>query len=477
MRWLVFLHRYLGIAAGWLLLAWCVSGVVMMYVAYPTLSFARYLALAPELDFSGCCDTRVSGLTADARISQFTVEMLLGQPTLRVVDELGRERTLALGTGRAVAPVDRDASLAIAAERAAHLEDTASGSGPRYLGAREVDQWTIAERRPGRALHRIALGDTAGTQWYVAEDGRIVQETTRRQRFWNRFGAVTHWIYPTLLRRHPAVWAQVVIWSSVAGVFLTGFGLYLGIARLRRRPAGRRSPFRDLMAWHHYAGLVFGVLTLTWVASGLLSMNPWGLLESGGGRAEARELAAAEMHGSDIERWLGAIAAREWSERPVMIRSAGLLGRPYLMIYGRNGTARRVEPATLRAAPPAATELAAAAHALARGRGIEAAGLLEREDAYYYRHHDDRPLPVYRVILADAAHTRYYVDPGSGALLAKIDPGARWYRWLFAAAHRLDFAAPARRRPLWDALMIGLLVGVTAVCFTGTYLAIRALRR
>ena len=28
------------------------------------------------------------------------------------------------------------------------------------------------------------------------------------------------------------------------------------------------------------AGLFFGIVTLTWVASGLLSMNPWGLLDS-----------------------------------------------------------------------------------------------------------------------------------------------------------------------------------------------------
>jgi hypothetical protein len=30
--------------------------------------------------------------------------------------------------------------------------------------------------------------------------------------------------------------------------------------------------------WHHYAGLLFGVVTLTWTYSGLLSMGPFELV-------------------------------------------------------------------------------------------------------------------------------------------------------------------------------------------------------
>lgn len=29
------------------------------------------------------------------------------------------------------------------------------------------------------------------------------------------------------------------------------------------------------MRWHHYAGLLFGIVTTTWIFSGLLSMDPW----------------------------------------------------------------------------------------------------------------------------------------------------------------------------------------------------------
>ena len=81
---------------------------------------------------------------------------------------------------------------------------------------------------------------------------------------------------------------------------------------------------------------------------------------------------------------------------------------------------------------------------------------------------------MYRVIADDGDHTRYYIDPVSGALLAKFGANSRAYRWLHQAAHRWDFV---RQRPLWDALMCFLLAGVTWICATGAYLGVRRLLR
>jgi hypothetical protein len=100
-----------------------------------------------------------------------------------------------------------------------------------------------------------------------------VLRTTATQRFWNWLGAIPHWFYPTALRSDGELWSQTVIWASMLGSFLALFGLYLGFSQLGR---GRGlSPYRGLFYWHHLAGLVFGIVTLTFVASGLVSMNPW----------------------------------------------------------------------------------------------------------------------------------------------------------------------------------------------------------
>ena len=105
---------------------------------------------------------------------------------------------------------------------------------------------------------------------------RVVQATTRGERFWNWLGAVPHWLYPTLLRQHTQVWSQIVIWLTIFGTFLTSLGLYIGIKQYKSRRSGRYSPYRGAALWHHYGGLVFGVMTLIWLVSGFFSMNPWG---------------------------------------------------------------------------------------------------------------------------------------------------------------------------------------------------------
>ena len=42
------------------------------------------------------------------------------------------------------------------------------------------------------------------------------------------------------------------------------------------------SPYPGWLRWHHYAGLLFGVVTFTWTFSGLLSMDPFPQLDTGG---------------------------------------------------------------------------------------------------------------------------------------------------------------------------------------------------
>jgi hypothetical protein len=96
-----------------------------------------------------------------------------------------------------------------------------------------------------------------------------------------------------------------------------------------------------------------------------------------------------------------------------------------------------------------------------------AAWLLREEDAYYFAHHREAPpLPVYRIMLRDRSDARYYVDPVSGMLIAKIDRAAQRYRWSHEGLHRMDFTAALRGRPQWDALMLLLMSGVALLCVT-----------
>src|SRR5207249_3414255 len=56
-----------------------------------------------------------------------------------------------------------------------------------------------------------------------------------------------------------------------------GWGLwrFSPSARYRLKREVSHSPYAGMRYWHHYAGLVVGLTTFTWIFSGLLSMDPW----------------------------------------------------------------------------------------------------------------------------------------------------------------------------------------------------------
>lgn len=72
-------HRYLGIGLGLLMLTWCLSGIVMMYVPYPALKQSVRLSALPRIDWNACCSFPagdfLSGNAADVEL-----EMLGSNP-------------------------------------------------------------------------------------------------------------------------------------------------------------------------------------------------------------------------------------------------------------------------------------------------------------------------------------------------------------------------------------------------------------
>ncbi|MEQ1580804.1 MAG: peptidase [Steroidobacteraceae bacterium] len=473
---LILIHRYVGIAISLLMVLWCLSGFVMMYVGYPQLDEQERVAGLATLDLEGCCDSgRILENMGDVPVRAFAVEMLAGQPVVRMSAGVGFP-ILSLRSGDFIDHISEADALAVVSD---YMRARSISGEPKRLASVNSDQWTISsEYDADRPLYKVALGDPAGTQVYVSSaSGVVVLDTTARERTWNWFGAVTHWLYPVLLRQHAVAWSQVVIWTAVVGAFLSLIGLWLGIMQIRAGRTGALSPYKGWNLWHHMSGLVFGVLLLAWVGSGLLSMNPWGLLESRSGRAESERLRGVAFSGQDVVAAIARLAA-EAGKHPGTrrIESASFAGRQYLTLRTPGG-APRLDAVTLAPVPLSEADLAAAAPLLQPEAAIASSELLTESDAYYYDDHDGRrTYPVYRVILADPERTRYYIDPLDGRLLQKTDRAGRWYRWLFQALHRWDFVPVLNRRPLWDLVVLTLLLGVTAVSLTGLYLGFRRLK-
>ena len=469
-RWLIIGHRWLGIATCVLFALWFLSGLVMMYVAFPSLTSSERLALQQRLDWSRVAITPervMQALAVGEFPRELRLEMMSGEPVYQVQPTGAPRVAVSAVDGRIIDEIDSSQARAIAAR--------ATGRGDALtVTTLERDQWSVAQSfNQHRPLHRVALNDEPGTELYVSSrTGEIVLDTHFRERAWNWVGAVLHWMYFRDLRANPALWTQVVLWTSGVGIVVAITGLWLGIdrLRLRRRYRGRDvTPYRGWMAWHHIAGLVGGVFVVTWIFSGWLSMGPPVPWASDPDVARMTAGNAAFV-GNGQPRFatsltvLNALSDRDTDQASFI----WAVGRPLLLLKSATGEITALDAAT--GSPHALDEralIAAAPRLLSNYRLLETQRL-EHEDAYWYSRRGDRPLPVLRFIFDDPDRTWVHVDPRTGQVLNWLRRSDRLDRWLFNALHSLDFRWLLSHRPAWDILMwllslAGLLISITSV--------------
>jgi uncharacterized iron-regulated membrane protein len=469
-RWLYIGHRWIGIAACLFFAMWFVSGVVMMYVAFPGLSEQERLAALPDIAWEKVAVTPDRAM-ALAGATFFPRELRLGmlddEPVYRLSGWNGPRRSISAVDGRTIYSIESETALAVARRHPATV-------AVRLLETVDRDQWSVTARfDPLRPLYLIALGDAAGTQLYVsARSGEIVLDTTRTERVWNWLGSIPHWIYPTVLRKDGALWRSVVLWISGICMIVAVTGIWIGILRVRLRKrysGGAITPYKGWMAWHHVTGFFAGIVVLTWIFSGWLSLDPGRVFV--GGKTERDVLQHYAGHDAPT-------IAAEFRGKPqaaaVEARFAWIGGVPLMVLIDRSGVQTTVDPSTGMAAPLSEAEIRDAAQALIPQAAMTLQRL-DRYDAYWYAHHDTRPLPVLRVGFDDDAKTWFHISPVTGEILGRIDATRRTYRWLFNALHSLDFKLLLMYRPAWDIVMwllslLGMTISVSGVVIGWRYL-------
>lgn len=461
-------HRWLGIGIALLMAMWALSGLVMMYVSFPETSATERLAGLEPLRQWTCC---TGDLPDDQAIETASVEMLDGRPVVRWQGVTG-EGAVDATTG-AKSTIDAEAARRIAWDH--YRRSTGPGLAPEVEQI-ERDQWTVYGRfRQHRPLWKASFADDAGTVLYVSSsEGRVVQDTTRHERFWNWLGAVPHWLYFTAFRQNQPLWYNFVVYASVLGVFLTVTGIYVGLRQYGR--GRRRSPYRGLALWHHWTGLIFGVFTLTWMVSGLFSMQPWGMFESKGAGAEVAAMRGRPMNTDDLRRFLAGISVHP-GEGVVSARLTVQDSEAWAILTYRDGREVRAELPRLAESPLSTADLTARAQTMRPGTPIIEMGMITQPDAYYYAHKGEATLPAYRIIYGDAERTRIYLNPRTGEVAGYADSVSRSYRWWFNGLHRMDFAGWLRQRPVWDAVTLPLMLGVSLLTLAGFALGLRRLRK
>jgi len=472
-RWLYIIHRWIGIATCLLFAMWFVSGIVMMYVAFPQLTDRERLAALPPIAWervSVAPDRAMAIAGVKNYPRDLRLVMLNDTPVYRLTDWNGTHKTISAIDGHLIDGITPEAALAIASHHPSALH-------PQMIDTITRDQWSVTARYdPLRPLFLVSLGDEGKTELYVsARTGELALDTTRRERVWNWLGAIPHWIYPTVLRQDGATWRLVVLWISGICLVVAVTGFWIGILRLRLRRRYARhavTPYHGWMAWHHITGLIGGIFILTWMFSGWLSLNPGGYFAA---RGPTRDMAIgyAGHETPDIAATLPSMPPSEAVEG----RFVWLGGHALLMLADRDGRQTTVDPADGVATMLSDDDIFAAAGSLLPNAAMTARLRLQEFDAYWYPHHSERLLPVLRVAFDDVAQSWFYVDPRSGDILGRIDNSRRAYRWLFNALHSLDLPLLLRYRPTWDIVTLLLSLIGMILSTSGIVIGWRRLRR
>ncbi|WP_018506828.1 PepSY domain-containing protein [Thiobacillus thioparus] len=480
-RILYLTHRWLGIAIGAMVLLWFVSGVVMMYVAYPHLDDAeRRAALMP--------------LAAEQiKVDAATAWQAVGEPgapdSVRLVNfaslNAARPGYLFMKTDRPFVVWADNGKLRseVVAAEAMHAAQAMRGGAVKAINKIDIDQWSLGGLDAHRPLYRIELNDAIGSIVYVSSrTGEVVRDTGRSERAWNWLGSVIHWIYFTPLRMLREPWRQVVMWTSGIAFALALTGASVGWLRIRwrkRYSRNRVTPYRGWQRWHHFLGLGAALFSLTWLFSGWLSVNPFHLFDRGGiTHADRMAISGGELGRTELSLAPATLLARQ-SKPIVEIEWLRFSGQGYLRLY-RQGSERSilVSAADFSSTTFSRERLLAAAKRLRPNLPVIGSTWISEGDFYYYRHHDDDPvLPVLRVDFDDTDDTSFYLDPASGRIAGYADNNSRLYRWLFNGLHRLDFPFLTRHRPVWDIVAIALCLFGAMLSFSGVVLGWRRIRK
>ncbi len=487
-RYLYLTHRWLGITLCLFMAMWFFSGVVMIYVGYPKLTTAERLSRLPALASGDYVELATVLRAADFESPPKAIRLTTVAGSPRYVLSGGKDHYVAVDA-RSGQRID-SVSTADAAAAASAFASVAPGE---YLGAVQEDAWTHSKAMDGhRPLHVMQMHDASATRLYVSSTtGEVVRDATGVERAWNWAGAWIHWLYPFRGGAVDKYWTDIVIYTSLIATLLAMTGLVVGIWRWRfsgKYKNASHSPYREpLMRWHHIIGLVFGTLAITWIFSGLMSMNPWKVFSSGREPLDEAAFSGGVLEASnfplDLNTQLQRLHATGFVARELEWRMFD--GAGYLVAFDAAGRTRLLSPSTtevpLTSLPR--EQLTAAGAKLIAGASTREQQWLQQYDFFYYGRephtmsgHAEKRLPVLRLKFSDEHDTWVHIDPFTAQVINVSDTHRRVDRVLFAFLHSWDWLPLLQRRPVWDVLLVLGSAGGLAISITGIVIGWRRLR-
>lgn len=515
-RLLYQVHRWVGVCLALFMLMWFASGLVIMYSApsalaplqqlafrEPVLPQAGWLSLgeawersaeqrrqlpAPKAD--GPARRESTGADTGKKVAKVDADWIVDarlvrqddQPLWLIEDARGRRYALSALSG-ALHETTAIEAARIAAQWATRSQAIEAGSADASLPVRHLDTGaqdsSMRNQEALRPFHRFAVGDDGRELLVSVRTGEVVRDSSRIDRAMYWAGNWIHLLRPIESFGWGDIRRDVQAWLAFFAFAGSLTGLIIGIQRWRPglggRPTysqGRTQPYRELWSrWHFWAGLIGGTAALLWALSGFFNSNPLQMFSPANpSRAELNRYQGSELP-AVMRDWRpgGPNGAQDLGPEIVELawrrvgREAALLGitrRGERLVQLQSGGGSQFAESTLLDAVRRMTVTTSVQSAVLQ---------TEYDSQYYPRHHQGRlekPLPVLRVELADAARTWLYLDPQDGRLLSRQDQSRRVYRWAYSALHHWDFGW-LYVRPVWDVWML-VIVGLGLVLATSS---------
>src|SRR5262245_20396454 len=509
---LIVSHRYLGIALSLLVAVWFASGIVMMYAGgMPRLDSQVRLERLPNVDLSKVNLTLAQAAEKlgmdpsagwDSSPGRGAGRLVLLTIMDRPGDRVGGEGIVFADNGEVFRDIDEAQAHSIAT-RFLNLPPE-NVRFDRTLT--EVDQWTLGQ---GRLMpqYKFTADDGLGTEVYVQpRTGEVSLMTTRMDRTLAWLGVIPHWLYFAPLRVNQPLWYDIMVWTSGIACIIAVLGLILAFTQWRRtKPFQLKKsiPYAGWMRWHYITGAVFGVTTLTFAYSGLLSMEPFAWTSAEGLQVPRNTFTggATDLQSFktfDPPAWNAALAGRDIQEiefsriqdQSFYVVRLALNGPAYAFrrerlheAYNANVGVEQdqvlvsADALQVKQEPFSTDSLVTRLKGSISSAPIVEETLLTEYDSYYYSRRELQPLPILRVKFGDPMETWVYVDPKMSQVVAEIHRLNRLERWLYSGLHNFDFKVLYDYRPAWDIVMLLLCLGGLASSGIGAYLGIKRMRR
>lgn len=483
-RFLRLLHKWTGVITAPLMVMWFLSAFVMMIGTFPRVGREDRLKVLDDLSTQDSLPSPQTILTLyqgattrDASVTEVTLEKRDGE-TLYILTGSEGERVFRASDG--TLPEDRAPTVADIARLSERLTGVRSIEIDTLT---DLDRWIpFSSREKDLPFYRAKVDDPARTEITVSgRDGQVLQITDRSSRLLAYFGAIPHWLYFTPLRRHADLWIRVFVVLGVVCCVMILSGLLLGVVRsvkALRRGKKRLTPYREpWLRWHHLSGLVFGIITLTWMFSGWMSLDSLPEWMTGPAPSKAYyDLSRPSPLSGEVilsKHLPSDFSSKESIKRlsyrlyfgKLIYRVETLSGSDYY--GGKEGESYVVTPDDIRASIADASI----------GTGIESSEILTAYSEEYFPHPNGRnklPLPVLHI------ETKEGVELFVGLREPQVqvsNRATRMNRWAYQRLHSLRFLWGWEHPVLWRSIMVILLMGGTVVSVTGFVLGCRTLKR